>query len=276
MPKSFPGQDRDGGYGWISIALHWLTAAAILVLLFAGDSIGVVGAEARNIHTTIATCAWAILAIRIVWRLQQGHPPRAPEQSRLSFNLGMAVHYILLVAIALMLASGPLAGWASGGGFNVFSFHVPGSPIGHAGGLHGRTLATHRGRGDAGRWDFASCCRRSEAHVRRLGTRRSTASWRRRIAPARNPQAVTLLWYPAAGGLLHSDANRQGFQKFLKNPKVTLADVAARAGMSQATASRALRGLNVHKKYQGKAEAAATELGYVLNESARRCAACAP
>jgi LacI family transcriptional regulator len=55
----------------------------------------------------------------------------------------------------------------------------------------------------------------------------------------------------------------------LKNPKVTLADVAARAGMSQATASRALRGLNVHKKHKGKAEAAATELGYVLNESAR-------
>jgi len=55
----------------------------------------------------------------------------------------------------------------------------------------------------------------------------------------------------------------------LNNPKVTLADVAARAGMSQATASRALRGLNVHKKYKGKAEAAAVELGYVLNEAAR-------
>lgn len=39
--------------------------------------------------------------------------------------------------------------------------------------------------------------------------------------------------------------------------------------MSAATASRALRGLKVHKKYQGKAEAAAIELGYVLNEAAR-------
>ncbi len=55
----------------------------------------------------------------------------------------------------------------------------------------------------------------------------------------------------------------------MKNPKVTLSDVAARAGMSAATASRALRGLKVHKKYQGKAEAAAAELGYVLNEAAR-------
>ncbi|HEY7800244.1 MAG TPA: LacI family DNA-binding transcriptional regulator, partial [Hyphomonadaceae bacterium] len=55
----------------------------------------------------------------------------------------------------------------------------------------------------------------------------------------------------------------------MKNPKVTLSDVAARAGMSAATASRALRGLKVHRKYQGKAEAAAAELGYVLNESAR-------
>lgn len=55
----------------------------------------------------------------------------------------------------------------------------------------------------------------------------------------------------------------------MKNPKVTLSDVAVRAGMSQATASRALRGLKVHRKYQGKAEAAAAELGYVLNEAAR-------
>lgn len=55
----------------------------------------------------------------------------------------------------------------------------------------------------------------------------------------------------------------------MKNPRVTLADVAARAGMSAATASRALRGMSVHRKYRGKAEAAAAELGYVLNEAAR-------
>ena len=39
----------------------------------------------------------------------------------------MAVHYVLLAAIAMMLASGPLAGWASGGGMQVFSFSLPGA-----------------------------------------------------------------------------------------------------------------------------------------------------
>ena len=121
------GSDRDGGYGWISIALHWLTAAAILVLLFAGDSIGTAGHEARRVHTTVALCAWAILLLRIVWRLQQGHPPRAPGQGRFSFLTGMIVHYLLMLAIALMLVSGPLAGWSSGQGLELFDLVLPGA-----------------------------------------------------------------------------------------------------------------------------------------------------
>lgn len=121
------GSDRDGGYGWISIGLHWLTAIAIIVLLFAGDSIAVVGDKARTTHTTLASCVWLILAGRIAWRLQQGHPRRAAEQDRFSFYAGMVVHYILLAGIALMLLSGPVAGWASGGGIEIFSARIPGA-----------------------------------------------------------------------------------------------------------------------------------------------------
>jgi hypothetical protein len=51
-----------------------------LALLFAGDSIGIVGADARTFHTTFGACAWLLLAARIAWRLLEGHPARAPEQ----------------------------------------------------------------------------------------------------------------------------------------------------------------------------------------------------
>jgi cytochrome b561 len=121
------GGDRDGGYGWISIALHWLTAAAIVVLLFAGDSIGTAGEPARKVHTTVASCAWLVLVARIVWRLIEGHPPRAANQGRISFTTGLAVHYLLLAGIAVMLLSGPLAGWSSGGGIEVFDLAIPGA-----------------------------------------------------------------------------------------------------------------------------------------------------
>jgi LacI family transcriptional regulator len=51
--------------------------------------------------------------------------------------------------------------------------------------------------------------------------------------------------------------------------KVTLHDVAARSGVSIATASRALAGLPVSKANLAKVAAAARELGYVANEAAR-------
>jgi cytochrome b561 len=124
-PPTLPGSDRDGGYGWISIALHWLTAAAILVLLFAGDSIATAGEPARRLHTTLASSAWAILLARVVWRLWQGHP-RSPAVGPLSFYAGAIVHYLLLAGILAMLVSGPMAGWASGG-FDIPGLSVPGA-----------------------------------------------------------------------------------------------------------------------------------------------------
>jgi cytochrome b561 len=119
--------DRDGGYGWTSIILHWLAAIAIIVLLFAGDSIGTAGEPARRVHTTIASCAWLVLAVRIAWRLIEGHSPQATGQGRFSYAAGVAVHYALLAGIALMLVSGPVAGWSSGGGIEVFDLHIPGA-----------------------------------------------------------------------------------------------------------------------------------------------------
>ena len=55
----------------------------------------------------------------------------------------------------------------------------------------------------------------------------------------------------------------------MKEAHVTLHDVAKRAGVSVATASRALTGTKVNKKNQAKVAKAAAELGYVPNEAAR-------
>lgn len=55
----------------------------------------------------------------------------------------------------------------------------------------------------------------------------------------------------------------------MKDGHATLHDVASLAGVSVATASRALTGVGGNKKNQAKVKAAAAELGYIANEAAR-------
>jgi cytochrome b561 len=124
-------RDTAAGYGWISIALHWITGVAVLVLLFVGSSIA--SAEDRDgmvlLHTSIALSSYAFLWARIVWRVRTGHPGPLPNQRRSFFLVGKAVHYATLAALALMLVSGPLMVWSGGEGIGMFGwFSIP-SPM---------------------------------------------------------------------------------------------------------------------------------------------------
>lgn len=122
--------DTKAGYGWISIILHWLTAIAIILLLFAGSSISVDDpverAAALNFHTSIGISCYILLWARIVWRGIVGHPGPNDKQSGAFFRLGKWTHYILLAALGIMLISGPVMAWASGTDIVVFDwFEIP-------------------------------------------------------------------------------------------------------------------------------------------------------
>lgn len=122
--------DQADRFGWISIALHWLTAAAVLVLWFAGKGIAFADVDKvesqRNLHMSMGIVLWLLLAGRIVWRLQSGHP-RARGLTDFTHRVAKYSHYALLVAVSLMLLSGPLMAWANGAPIPVFGwFAVPG------------------------------------------------------------------------------------------------------------------------------------------------------
>jgi cytochrome b561 len=124
--------DTTNGYGWISIALHWLTAIAILTIWFIGSSITAQEDMAEyerllRLHTSIAIAAYALLWVRIAWRFVKGHPGPLPGQAGAFYAIGKFTHYAILIAIALMLVSGPLMVWARGADIHVFDwFAIPG------------------------------------------------------------------------------------------------------------------------------------------------------
>jgi cytochrome b561 len=132
--------DTRNGYGWISIALHWITAVTVVAML----AIGLVSQGASrddysrlvHLHTTIGIGMYALLWGRIVWRFRVGHPGPLPRQGRLFFTVGKYFHFLLLAAIGVMLVSGPLMAWAAGDAIYVFDLPIP-SPLGDLPQIHG-------------------------------------------------------------------------------------------------------------------------------------------
>lgn len=118
MRKANPNfYDRPQSFGWISIAVHWVTAIVVIVLWFVGDSILAqepdLMDQRRSLHITIALSFYLLLIFRIYWRLRVGHP-HAVGQSVFIHRVARFVHYVLLVAVATMLLTGPamlLAGY---------------------------------------------------------------------------------------------------------------------------------------------------------------------
>jgi cytochrome b561 len=111
--------DNPHSFGWLSIALHWITAIAIIVLWFVGDSIAAqepdMVEQRRSLHVTIALSFYLLLVFRIYWRARSGHPHVA-GQSLFIHRVAQAVHYILLLAVGVMLVTGPLMLWAGNAG----------------------------------------------------------------------------------------------------------------------------------------------------------------
>jgi cytochrome b561 len=126
-------KDTATGYGWVSIALHWITAIVIIYMLYLGSSIGNLAGEARDAailrHTSLAIASYAVLLGRIVWRFYYGHPGPTTEQRGWAFTFGKWCHFIMLIALSLMLVSGPLMHWSYGNDIVVYGWFVIPSPL---------------------------------------------------------------------------------------------------------------------------------------------------
>ena len=132
-------RDTRSGYGWVSIAAHWFTAVVVLTMWTLGTmsqtEVQVDSAWYAHVHMSIGVSAYLILWVRILWRFAVGHPAPHPGQSAILFPVAKAFHYLFLIAIGVMLVSGPLMVWSGGDAVEVFAFAIP-SPFASWPGLH--------------------------------------------------------------------------------------------------------------------------------------------
>jgi cytochrome b561 len=124
--------DRNS-YGWLSIALHWLAAIAVGVMLYTGLNAHF-AEEAHNRdlhrafmvqHVSFGASFALILLARVVASYAQPRPVKPPQASFLNL-LATLTQQLMLIAILVQIITGPLLVWSGARAINVFSlFSIP-------------------------------------------------------------------------------------------------------------------------------------------------------
>lgn len=123
-------RNTRSGWGLISIALHWLSAIAIIGLFALGWWMTGLDYYSSWYHTApwwhrgIGMLVLLVTLMRLVWRVLQPHPDaHGSPLERRAASLGHVAIYLLLLAV---LVSGYLISTAEGKGIVVFDwFTVP-------------------------------------------------------------------------------------------------------------------------------------------------------
>ncbi|MDN6179699.1 MAG: cytochrome b [Halomonas subglaciescola] len=130
-------RNTHSGWGWVSIALHWLGALAIIGLFALGwwmtglDYYSGWYNQAPWIHRSVGILLLLATVGRIIWRLCQP-TPRA-EGSRFEAVAAHLGHLALYALLLVVLISGYLISTAKGSGISVFGwFELPATVYGFA------------------------------------------------------------------------------------------------------------------------------------------------
>lgn len=103
--------DTLGRLSTLTVALHWIAAAGILVMLglglyISGMARGPDKVAMIQLHKSIGVVLLPLLAVRIGWRIHEGWPPPAAPTPERETWLARGVHWFLLGAPLVLIASG--------------------------------------------------------------------------------------------------------------------------------------------------------------------------
>ena len=126
-----PNSDYATRYTTTAIVLHWLIAAAVIVLIGWGWWMQTIPklpvgprVDAFNLHKSIGMTVLLLMLVRISWRARHRPPPLMP-MPRWQAQLAQAVHVLLYVCLIVQPLSGYLGSAFSGYPVRFFGVVLP-------------------------------------------------------------------------------------------------------------------------------------------------------
>lgn len=115
-------------YGWVSIAIHWISAVAIVGLFALGlwmTSLSYAHPwynRAPDIHQSVGVLLIAVIAFRLAWRWSNPRPALEPGMATWEVIAAHGAHWTMYALIVAVLLSGYLIPTADGSWINVFGW----------------------------------------------------------------------------------------------------------------------------------------------------------
>lgn len=106
-----------------TVLLHWIVALTMIGLLATGLYMYETSTYwIYNWHKSIGILMFAVILLRVLWRLKQGWPPAANNYERWEHSLSHIVHWVLIISTLVM----PLSGFmhSAAGGYGIYLFGI--------------------------------------------------------------------------------------------------------------------------------------------------------
>ena len=117
--------DTPQKFSPVTVLLHWLVGLTIIGLLGVGIYMKQTETYALYpIHKSIGVLIFAVVLVRVAWRIKNGWPTPAGTYKKIEQILAKIVHYVLLIGSALIPLSGMTMSGMGGHGIKVFGFEL--------------------------------------------------------------------------------------------------------------------------------------------------------
>lgn len=139
--------DKDDRYGAVSRLNHWLGAAAVFAMIAVGLYFSnLPRGDSRDfwfgLHVSLGVLLFVFLFFRISWRLMRGFPPAFAQPLALQ-RLTAAVHRGMLLAMGVLILTGPFIVWTLARPLEVFDWFTLPSPLPKLRDLHEALETAH-------------------------------------------------------------------------------------------------------------------------------------
>ena len=119
-------------YDRLSIALHWATAALVLLLFALAETWEFFPKPERHLmivgHMSFGLLLTAVFLLRLLWRVSPGHT-RFPAEPGLPGRAALAAHYALYALLSAEIVLGFFTRWTDNHPLSFFGALIP-SPLG--------------------------------------------------------------------------------------------------------------------------------------------------